>query len=178
MSGLYQMLMGKNVFYQELLALVGLNDEEKYPLGRFRDCYTNDQGSKVFVLTRNYGAEGSFYDEKLFAHPNFVEKTADSFDETYTVYEFNVVGIMQLGICYEIAKISDNTPAMARYEKLMKDIGEGKDTPGTRRALQVGEKLVGNLQGVMDGKQCGTVVEHDGASVEIRSTEGGLMDKE
>jgi hypothetical protein len=39
-----------------------------------RDVYTNADGSKVFILHRNYGADGQEYDDSMATHPQYAGK--------------------------------------------------------------------------------------------------------
>jgi hypothetical protein len=114
MSGLYNMLMGRNPLGPYLMAALGFVRGAKINewLGRFRDVYTNDQGNRIFILHRNY-PEDNEYNQAIKAHSNFIAYIPDQ-DETYGVWEFSVPE-QHAQMVKEIADVSDNTPLMERY---------------------------------------------------------------
>lgn len=143
MSGLYNMLFGRNPVSSYLLAFLGITQEtaEQYPLGRIRDVYTNDAADRIFIFTRNSDYEEySHVDEALAKHPNFVRKFLDDFDRTYATYEFTVPPEYQEAI-NTIAENSDNTPPMEKFQKLMADFDAGKENAMTQHAKKVGEQI-------------------------------------
>ena len=150
MSGLYNMLMGKNPYATYLMGCAGhsVQSQQDYPIGRIRDVYTNDAGDRVFVLHRNYeGGEGwsdipcSEILEKMKSHPNYVGLHPTT-DNTYWVWEFRVLGEPQLEVCKVIAEMSDNTPAWDRYKKAVDDFTNGVDNEQTRHMKAQGDKLL------------------------------------
>ena len=166
MSGLYNMLMGRNPAAPYLLACIGITEEtqQNYPLGRYRDTYTNENGDRVFIFTRNYGTEWENVDQALGSHPNFVQKFADDFDHTYTTYEFTVPENMS-EIVKQIATMSDNTPPMVAYRKLISDMENGVKNEVVDRALKVGEGIMNSIVETMAGKEKSEISNEDGAVV-------------
>ena len=127
---MYTMIMGRNPFCPLLLGAVGITSEtiEQYPLGRIRDAYTNSEGTKVFVLHRNYGdeGEGKRVNDAIAKNPNFVRQYQVTPEEnTYQIWEFNVPPQYQVKM-KEIASMSDNTPCFEAFLKVIKDMGEGR----------------------------------------------------
>lgn len=176
---LFNMLMGRNPYSPVLLACLGIHDDtkEKYPLGRIRDVYTNEAGDRVFIFTRNGEYEDyAHVDEALAQHPNYVQKTIDDFDSTYATYEFTVpddpvdVGGAILGeslinakeLVATIANLSDTTPPMQRFRKLMADMESGEDNEQVRNALEVGKQIMKPLTDMMDGKDVPSSVDVPG----------------
>lgn len=166
MSGLYNMLMGRNPYGPDLLFCLGIDQQttENYPLGRIRDVSTNDAGDRIFILTRNYGEEWEYVDKALAAHPNYVRKYPES-DETYWSYEFTVPE-SNAQIVQEISKASDNTPPFERFTKAIADFGSGKENAMTDHFKKVGEKIMEPMLKAIQGNTREVVSELDG-SVEI-----------
>lgn len=55
----------------------------------------------------------------------------------------------------KLAGLSDNTPPMERYLKLISDMEKGNQNEGTKHAKEVGEKIFSSLQKSMEeGKSC------------------------
>lgn len=156
MSGLYNSLMGRNPFAPHLLACIGITMETKdqYKLGRIRDVYTNADGSKVFILHRNYGADGQEYDDSMATHPQYVGKhIADKTgkETTYWLYEFNVPADT-LRLTQKIAELSDTTPAFDRYHQAISQFAAGVKNEQTEHMAEVGKKMLGPILEAMDGK--------------------------
>jgi len=76
-------------------------------VGRFRDAYLNEDGTKIVVYTRNGGGNREHYDDECEAgencnctgciityqlpkHPNYICDYDDDFDCTYAYVEFSV----------------------------------------------------------------------------------------
>ncbi len=86
---LYNMLFGFNEFAQELIKILDINNE-KYPIGRFRNIYIQD--GKIILYTRNGGSNRKGYKyvfEALNNHPNYLKNYDDDFDCTYAYIEFS-----------------------------------------------------------------------------------------
>lgn len=89
---LYNMLFGTNPAAGFLLGALEL-ETEKYPTGRFRDIYfENESGEpKVILYTRNGGGNREDYEyvfEALEKHPLYLTDYDDDFDSTYAYIEF------------------------------------------------------------------------------------------
>lgn len=90
---LYNMLFGTNPAALFLIGALEL-ETEKYPTGRFRDIYfENEKGGepKVILYTRNGGGNREDYQdvfEALEKHPLYITDYDDDFDSTYAYIEF------------------------------------------------------------------------------------------
>lgn len=89
---LYNMLFGTNPAAGFLLGVLEL-ETEKYPTGRFRDIYFENEGGepKVILYTRNGGGNREDYEdvfEALEKHPLYLTDYDDDFDSTYAYIEF------------------------------------------------------------------------------------------
>ena len=167
MSGLYNMLMGRNPYGPYLMAALGFvkGAEQNAWLGRFRDVYTNDAADRIFLLHRNY-PETDEYNQLIKKHPHFLNYIPDLQDYSYGVWEFSVP-VYAAEVVEEIASLGDNTPLMDRYRKLVDDMGKGVDNEATRNALEVGKKI---LQPILDGIGKPGVNEQ-----EIQHGDGGVV---
>lgn len=167
MSGLYNMLFGTNPAIGLLLGFLGIfkDTADKWPLGRLRDAYTNEEGTRIFIFTRNGGLdesesakiENNFRDN----HPHFVASHIDSFDSTYVTYEFGVPAEYTFAV-HEIAQVTDTMPPMERMSKLLSDLHSGKDNELTKNAKEVGEKIFGAIQRGESGS-----IQHGDGSVDV-----------
>lgn len=153
MSGLYNMLMGRNPHGPYLMACLGFvqNAPQNAWLGRFRDVYTNDAADRIFVLHRNY-PEGNEFNQAIKQHPNFVKYVPEPTDHTYGTWEFTVPEEYN-HIVKEIASLGDNTPLMQRYMQLIDNLGKGVENEATHNAMEAGKKILGPLIAQMEGKE-------------------------
>ena len=149
---LYNMIMGRNPFGPYLMGFLGFvqGAPQNAWLGCFRDVYTNDAGDRIFMLHRNY-PESDEFNQAIKAHPNFVAYIPDS-DNTYGVWEFTVPEQYAEAV-REIALLSDNTPLMDRYRKLIDDMGRGFDNDATRNAIEAGKKVLGPVLEAIEAGQ-------------------------
>lgn len=172
MSGLYNMLMGRNPLGPYLMGVLGFvkGAEQNTWLGRFRDVYTNDAGDRIFMLHRNY-PEGDEFNQAIKQHPHFVKYERDFLDETYGTWEFTVPTEL-LPVVKEIAGMGDNTPLMQRYRELIENMGKGVDNEATRNAMEAGKKILGPIIEQMEkGKpsESEQVIEHGDGTVVVHS---------
>lgn len=74
-------------------------------------------------------------------------------------------------IVKEIASLSDNTPLMDRYRKLIEDMGKGIDNEATRNAKAVGEKILAPIIESIEGNKPDSeqVIEHGDGSVVVHN---------
>ena len=159
---LYNLLHGVNKQAPILLAFLGLTPAK---VGRFRDAYLNEDGTKIIVYTRNGGGNREHYflseceegegcnctgcimTYQLPKHPNYICDYDDDFDSTYAYVEFTVPEKYK-----EIAKllVTGEKPKTI-HEKFMETISEmEKMTPEEIRKdkrfssiIEVLDKIVG-----------------------------------
>ncbi len=168
---LFNMLMGRNPAAPFLLAFLEITQEtqEKWPLGRMRDAYTNEDASKIFIFTRNgpsgMGLTSDERDtiEENFRenHPNYVGFEIDDFDQTYLTYEFDTPEQYREQT-KEIADMTETEPPMVRFRRLIDDMAAGKKNPAVENAIEAGKKLLGPI---LDGKS--QTVKHGDGSVNV-----------
>lgn len=94
MYGLYNAMHGVNDHADTLLEWLGINQpDSSFTAGRFRDCYLNDDGTRIVLFTRNGGGNREQYQDvmdELSTHPCWVRDFDDDFDSTYAYIEFTV----------------------------------------------------------------------------------------
>lgn len=170
---LFNMLMGRNPAAPYLLGFLGITQEtqEQWPLGRMRDSYTNKDGSKIFIFTRN-GPSGmglapderdSIEENFRENHPDYVGFEIDDFDQTYLTYEFDTPEEFREQT-KEIADMTETEPPMVRFRRLIDDMEAGKKTPAVENAIEAGKKLLGPI---LEGKT--ETVKHGDGSVDVIS---------
>ena len=132
---LYNMLHGVSEQAPILLAFLDLTEAK---VGRFRDAYLSEDGTKIIVYTRNGGGNrahkmqseseegencnctGCIITYQLPKHPNYIRDYDDDYDCTYAYVEFTVP-----------AKYKETARSLATgekpktiHEKFMKTISE------------------------------------------------------
>jgi hypothetical protein len=168
MSGLYNMLMGRNPHGPYLMGALGFvrGAEQNAWLGRFRDVYTNDAADRIFILHRNY-PETDEFNQAIKAHPNFLRYIPEPTDFSYGVWEFSVPDFAT-DVVKQIAALGDNTPLMDRYRKLITDMEKGVDNEATRNAMEAGKKILQPIiDSVKDGKSGEQHITHGDGSVVV-----------
>ena len=168
---LYNMLMQRNPASPYLLAALGIDQDtqDEWPLGRMRDMYTSEDGSKIFIFTRN-GPSGMGLSEEerdkintnFEKHPQFVRWFLDDFDSTYCTYEFNTPE-EYLELVQGIAEVTDTIPPLVRFNKLVEDMKAGKDNEQVANAKKVGEKLFEGLERKLSGGKDEHIKTEDGS---------------
>lgn len=179
MSGLYNMLCGKNPAAPHLFGILGITQQtaEQWPVGRIRDVYTNEDGTKIFIFTRNGPSGMGLTEEERDAieknfrenHPHYVGFEIDDFDCTYLTYEFNTPKD-RLDIAKEIAEMTETDPPMVRMKRLLDDMKAGKENPAVKNAMEAGKKMLGPILQSLDAADGGNideVIEHGDGAVEI-----------
>lgn len=116
---MYNLLHGVNPNAEILKAVLGL--DSKWPTGRFRDIYLNEDGTKIILYTRNGGGNREAYQhvfDNLADHPNYVRNWDDDFDCTYAYVEFTIPKEAS-GLC---ASLADGSKPKSIHEKFMETI--------------------------------------------------------
>lgn len=159
---MYNMIFGRNPAAEALLAMLHLTPSE---VGRFRDCYPNEDGSKIIVYTRNGGGNREEHQPVLDAlskHPNWIRDYDDDFDSTYASIEFSVPEEFKKVVA-AIADHSDTRPPAKKWKTFLDDLETGKDTAQIARAKEVGEKIFAAL------------TESKPGTTEVKTTEGSVQ---
>ena len=88
---MYNMLFGENPSTDEILALLGLTEDD---VERFRCCWIKydaeyDEEPRIVILARTGGDNREQWpNEKLTSHPCYIRDYDDDWDATYACYEF------------------------------------------------------------------------------------------
>ena len=166
MSGLYNMLMGRNPAFPLIMGAIGIGQENADQFGRVRDCWISEDAKTIGVLHRNYGANGLLANGKAATLPLFREHQECS-DGTYAVWLFDVPkGDAADAALKKIAEMTDNTSCWERYMTAIEDLQDGKKNPQTDKMLEVGKKIMGQLSGsIEDGKSRSVDTEDGGIDI-------------
>lgn len=155
-NGLYNVLFGENEHADQLLDILDL---DRSMFGRYRDCFPNDIGTKIIVLTRCGGGNRSEYEivfDTMRKHPQYLGDYDDPTDETYCYFEFQVpvlylpqtrpisTGKRPLTVSekmeQEMKLLDNNDPeALARAEKIAKSMQKQIDAQPNGGVIFVGD---------------------------------------
>lgn len=162
---LYNMLFGQNPAADLLLAMLNLNQGD---VGRYRDCYPSEDGTKILVYTRNGGGNREQYQGVLDAlkdHPNWLNDQDDDFDCTYATIEFSVPAGCEEAV-KRIADQTDTRTGAAKWDWMLEALQSNKDNAATARAMEVGKQIFGKIA----AHESGMVSTPEG-SVQIMASE-------
>lgn len=155
-NGLYNALFGENEHANQLLDILDL---DRAMFGRYRDCFPNDIGTKIIVLTRCGGDNRNEYEivfDTMRKHPQYLGDYDDPTDETYCYFEFQVpvlylpqtrplsTGKRPLTVGekmeQEMKLLNNNDPgALARVEKIAKSMQKQIDAQPNGGVIFVGD---------------------------------------
>jgi hypothetical protein len=141
---LYNALFDTTPYADALLMMLGINAER---VPRFRDCYLNKDG-EIVILTRTGGGNRADYEAEnaaLRAVAGFINDADDDFDSTYASFIYAPPPGYSDVIAEIAAKQGDYDP-MATFRQTIADLQAGKDTPATRRAMEVGKDIFKRLE--------------------------------
>ena len=172
---LYNALFGKNPFSGVLLQMLGTTEAG---IPRFRDCYTNEEGSEIIIHTRTGGGNRDYYEHAdrcranyreyfggndpdptgpwnsdLRKLPGFKYDEDGDFDSTYANFHYEVPTPFreQIALLKNLGAVAD--PA-ARWQELLSKLRAGNTAdPQMQRALTVGESIFGMLNDAMKKDQ-------------------------
>ncbi len=118
---------------------------------RFRDCYLNEDGTRVVVLTRTGGGNRAEYESEnkaLAQCPGYVSDEDVGSDNTYAYFYFEPPREFREKF-KKMAPEHGRRPAIERFFDLVKKLNdpEYKDDPEVVRALEVGRRIVDQMQG-------------------------------
>lgn len=139
---LYNVLFGKNPLAPLLLKILDIDQPGgEYRSGRFRDIHLDAEGTKIILLTRNGGGNReSYFPENIQGHPNYLRDYDDSFDGTYCYIEFSVPKRFQAAL-KKLAPGKGPEKLQEKFERVAKDLEQGKATPETKNAEKVMEEI-------------------------------------
>lgn len=140
---LYNKLFGENPDATILLGMLGLT---RNSFGRYRDCFLNQSGKSITVITRIGAANRFDYKdvyENLAKHPNYNYTIPDQTDDTYQYFIFNVPE-KYLFTASKMVPKEDWLPVGKRFEK---EIEEAKipGTPAAKRQEEIADWIMTNI---------------------------------
>ncbi len=156
---LYNALFGVNPFAGLLLEALGTHSGN---VPRFRDCYLSEDKSEIIIHTRTgggnrdeyekggeYWEEGQIDNDALRALPGFKYDADDDFDCTYADFHYEIPEAFKPMI-NTLADLGATSDPAKRWRELLDNMNSGDTTkPDVKRALDVGEKIMGQINDVM-----------------------------
>lgn len=134
---LYSELFGKNKFSGDLLAMVGLKEDD---IPRFRDCYLKDSITLV-VHTRTGGGNREAYEAQndlLAENANYIFDWDDDFDPTYANFEYRVPEAFQKITATLLSSEGTSKPPSQRWKDLFQAMKTNKkDDPEVEKVKSV-----------------------------------------
>ena len=169
---LYNAILGINPQYVLLLRFIRIPEVN---IPRFRDAYIAEKDGElvIAVYTRVGGGNRGHWDfgyeeyspgpecpcpgcqsiNVLEKHEAHIGNVDDERDSTYATYFFHVTEEEQ-SVLRHLKDNSDpetNVPPSERVEALIAELKSGADTPGTRRAREVGKHIFDKIKDAPDG---------------------------
>lgn len=144
------MLFGTNPFSGVLLKAIDLNLVD---IPRFRDCYLNENGSKIVVYTRTGGGNREDYEREndfLADHPGFISDCDNDFDCTYASFFYEVPEEFRPMIDVLKTMGAEDNP-QKKFAQLITDLENKEQNPATERALEVGRGIFDQISKLPDG---------------------------
>lgn len=174
----YSMLFAVNPDIDMLLELIGIADEsqDNPTLAKVCDAFIENDGSKVFFLTRNGGR--AFYKTADEAESNvkdnrfYVGKKALEQDDSYVYYEFDIPVTAKIaggGVINPREKISQK---MQEWNKTVFDdrariLGDFKNKRKTPEVNAIVEKMKKVLNPIVKNEDSVTIVDDSGVKIEV-----------
>lgn len=168
---LYNLIFGRNPFSGFLLEVLGTTVDR---VPRFRDCFLNEDGSRIIIYTRTGGGNRDFYEHPdrcrenypeyfggedepsgpwnsdLRALPGFVYDADDEFDGTYASFHYNVPEAFKKMVAALTNIGAAGNPA-ERWQEMLDGLSSGNtDSPDVKRALEVGQRILGQIKEATD----------------------------
>jgi len=144
---LYNMLFGENPLAPLLLKILEIDQPDgKYRSGRFRDIHLNAEGTKIILLTRNGGSNREdYFPKNILEHPNYLRDYDDNFDSTYCYIEFSIPARLQAAL-KKLASGKEPEKLHEKFERVVKDLEQGKPTLETKKAKKVMEEILKKME--------------------------------
>lgn len=140
---LYNRLFGENPDATILLGMLSLT---RSSFGRYRDCFLNQSGNTITVITRIGGANISDYRDvyaQMKEHPQYSHAISDNIDNTYLYFVFNVPEKYKFTASKMIPK-EDWLPVGKRFEKEIKE-AQIPGSPAAKRQEEIGNWIMKNI---------------------------------
>lgn len=160
---LYNALFGYNKFAGLLLEMLGVTT---ITIPRFRDCYLSEDGDEIIIHTRTGGGNREYYEseescqqhypelfkgdeepsgpwnEDLRAIPGYKYDRDDTFDATYANFHYAIPEAFREHVALLADKGAIDNPAKKWQELFVKLQNRDQSDPDVKRALDVGEKIM------------------------------------
>lgn len=140
---LYNRLFGENEDATVLLGMLGLT---RNSFGRYRDCFLNQDGKSITVISR-IGGENKFNYQNIYTNLEqnkyFNHTISDTMDETYQYFVFNVPDEYLFTASKMIPK-EDWLPVGKRFEKEIED-AKIPGSPASKRQEEIGNWIIKNI---------------------------------
>lgn len=165
---LYGAIFGKNPLSALVLEALGVGEAD---VPRFRDAYYDGEGNRLVIHTRTGGGNRDFYEHEdrcraeypeyftgenqpegpwnadLRKIPGFLYDADDDYDCTYADWYYSVPEAFA-PIFSELKALGAGSEAKPaeRWQSLLAGMREGEQTPDVKRALAVGEAILGQIK--------------------------------
>lgn len=150
---LYNALFGVNPFAAILLQALDISEND---VPRFRDIYLDEEQDQIVIHTRTGGGNREYYEdenEHLRTVPGFIYDHDDDYDCTYADFFYEVPESFKPMIA-TLRELGGADDPVKKWEKLLSDMETGNlDTPEGKRAMAVGEQILGQINKALDDKQ-------------------------
>jgi hypothetical protein len=157
MSGLYNIIFGRNPLSGPLLASLGFTEISQ--VGRFRDCFLwrePDSEIVIRVYTRNGGGNREEYMPDFSGHPLFIRDEDDKFDNTYASIFFRVPEEIREQIVLVVAKFGPD--CFVDPEKRWAEAMERMKNPNDPETQRVTEAVRPTIEAATRALDCGEPV--------------------
>lgn len=151
-NGLYNMLFGECEHADKLLDILDL---DRAMFGRYRDCFTNEDGTKIIVLTRCGGNNRNDFEivfDTMRKHDEYLGDFDDPTDETYCYFEFRVP-VLYLPQTKPLSNGKPIPTIGAKFEEERRLL-DANDPDAVARATKIAE----SMQKQIDSKPNGGVI--------------------
>jgi len=91
----------------------------------------------------------------LTRHPQYLSDADDDFDNTYATYYFSIPP-EHMVIIKAVQKLLSETstePPQEKFKRLIEELHRGEMNPQTKRALEVGKQILGQIKEALDGPE-------------------------
>lgn len=164
---LYRAIFGTNPFSATLLDMLGASESG---VPRYRDCFLNEEGSKIIIYTRTGGGNRDYYESEqccrdnypedfeegrkvpqgpwnsdLRAIPGYLHDHDDDYDSTYAHFYYAVPEPFkaQVELLKNLGAVTD--PA-ARWQSVLDGLKtRDVSNPEVQRAIAIGEKIMSEI---------------------------------
>lgn len=148
-NGLYNIIFGEFEHADKLLDILDL---DKAMFGRYRDCFPNNDGTRIIVLTRCGGGNRKDFEivfTEMRKHPQYLGDYDDPTDETYCYFEFEVP-VLYLP---QTKPLADGEPVLtigAKFE-IEKNLLDKNDPGAMKRADKIAKSMQSQIDANPDG---------------------------